>query len=75
MSDVELKTGSNVESKTRSKKKKRILHVGEASFVCSGFGTYGWEVLRRLHATGKYEIAELASYGAVGDQRANKMPW
>ena len=55
--------------------KKRILSIGEASFVLSGFGTYNFEVLRRLHDTGKYEIAELACYGHVNDQRANKIPW
>ena len=56
-------------------RKKRILSIGEASFVLSGFGTYNFEVLKRLHATGKYEIAELACYGFVNDERANKIPW
>jgi glycosyltransferase involved in cell wall biosynthesis len=56
-------------------RKKRILSVGEASFVLSGFGKYGNEVLKRLQNTGKYEIAELSCYGFVNDQRANQIPW
>lgn len=42
--------------------KKRILFVGEASFLSTGFATYYRELLPRLAATGKYEIAELGSY-------------
>lgn len=42
--------------------KKRILFVGEASFLHTGFSTYYRELLQRLAATGKYEIAELGSY-------------
>jgi len=42
--------------------KKRILFVGEASFLSTGFATYYRELLSRLHATGKYELAELGSY-------------
>ena len=43
--------------------KKRVLLMGEAHYLNSGFGTYGKELLTRLHATGKYELAEFASYG------------
>jgi glycosyltransferase involved in cell wall biosynthesis len=42
--------------------KKRILFVGEASFLSTGFATYYRELLQRLAATDKYEIAELGSY-------------
>jgi glycosyltransferase involved in cell wall biosynthesis len=42
--------------------KKRILFVGEASFLNTGFATYYRELLPRLVATGKYEIAELGCY-------------
>lgn len=45
--------------------KKRILFVGEASFLNTGFSTYYRELIPRLAATGKYEIAEFGSY--VGD--------
>ena len=43
--------------------KKRVLLVSEAHYLASGFGTYSKQILRRLHDTGKYEIAEFASYG------------
>ena len=43
--------------------KKRVLLVSEAHYLNSGFGTYAKQILRRLHATGKYEIAEFACYG------------
>lgn len=47
----------------------------EASFLSSGFGTYAREILSRLYLTGKYEIAEFASYGMVNDPRDKNIPW
>lgn len=52
--------------------KKRVLVVSEAHYVSSGFGTYANEVLTRLHKTGKYELAEFASYGKLEQA---KCPW
>ena len=49
--------------------KKRILFVGEASFLNTGFATYYRELIPRLAATGKYEIAELGSYVNQNDPR------
>ncbi len=43
--------------------KKRVLVVSEAHFLNSGFGTYAKELISRLHNTGKYDLAEFASYG------------
>ena len=43
--------------------KKRVLVVSEAHYLHSGFGTYAKELLTRLYNTGKYELAEFASYG------------
>lgn len=40
-------------------RKRRILFIGEASFLATGFSTYWHEVLKRLHATEEFEIAEL----------------
>lgn len=60
---------------TNKDKKKRILSISEASFIPSGFGTYNYEVLKRLYNTGKYEIAELACYGNINSSQANKIPW
>ena len=44
-------------------RKKRVLFVSECHGLASGFGTYSKQVLPRLAATGKYELAEFASYG------------
>jgi glycosyltransferase involved in cell wall biosynthesis len=58
-----------------SSKKLKILMCSEASFLSSGFGTYAKEILKRLHATGKYEIAEFASYGKVNDPKDVGITW
>jgi glycosyltransferase involved in cell wall biosynthesis len=57
------------------KSKLRILMCSEASFINSGFGKYAYEFLSRLHKTGKYEIAEFASYGFVNDPRDKNIDW
>ena len=43
--------------------KKKVLFVSEASYLNTGYATYSREVLKRLHATGKYELAEFSIYG------------
>lgn len=53
--------------------KKRILMVSESSHIKSGFGNYTREVLSRLHATGKYEIAELSCYRTAETPKTE--PW
>lgn len=55
--------------------KKRILFVGESSFLATGYAVYAHEVLSRLHATGKYEIAELGCYGEYNDERQKQVKW
>lgn len=47
----------------------------EASFLSTGFSTYGLEIMKRLHATGKYELAEFASFGSHNDARKDGLPW
>ncbi len=49
--------------------------VSEASFLSSGFGTYTKEILSRLYATDKYEIAEFACYGKVNDPKDKDIHW
>tara|TARA_Y100000592_G_scaffold100367_1_gene180137 strand:+ start:188 stop:1834 length:1647 start_codon:yes stop_codon:yes gene_type:complete len=56
-------------------RKPRILWCGEASYLHTGYAIYGREVLDRLHATGKYEIAEFSSYGKPGSPEINSIPW
>jgi len=55
--------------------KKRILLVNEASFLSTGYATYGLELMKRLHASNKYELCELACYAKHGDQMAADIPW
>lgn len=55
--------------------KKRILLNAEFSANCTGYSTMTMELLSRLHATGKYEIAELAVYAKPNDPRINSLPW
>lgn len=47
----------------------------EASFLSTGFANYTRELLTRLHATNKYEIAEFAAYGHVNDPKDISIPW
>lgn len=49
--------------------------VSEASFLSSGFGTYAREILKRLHDTNKYTIAEFACYGKVNDPKDKDIHW
>lgn len=56
-------------------RKKRILFCSEATFLNTGYATYTREILNYLHKTGKYEIAEMASYGQRNDPRAANIPW
>jgi len=58
-----------------NQRKKRILFCSEATFLSTGYATYAREILNYLHSTGKYDIAELASYGERNDPRAAKIPW
>lgn len=55
--------------------KKRVLFIGEASYIATGFGTYWNEVLSRLHKTGEFEIAEQGSYAKDNDPQIRNVPW
>jgi glycosyltransferase involved in cell wall biosynthesis len=55
--------------------KKRILWVSEASFMNTGFSVLSKEILERLYATDKYEIAELGCYARTNDPRSYTIPW
>ena len=44
--------------------KKKVLVMGEAHYLNSGFGTYTNELLTRLHKTNKYELIELVERNA-----------
>ena len=48
--------------------KTRILFCGEFSGLNTGYSKYAKEVLTRLHATGKYEIAEHGCYADPNEE-------
>lgn len=56
-------------------RKKRILFCSEATFLNTGYATYAREILNYLNSTGKYDLAELASYGERNDPRSASIPW
>lgn len=55
--------------------KKRILFHTEASFLSSGFAIYAHNILKRLHDSGKYDVAEFAIYANEGEERTKFTPW
>ena len=54
---------------------KRILVGSEASYLNTGYASYGRELIKRLIATGKYEVAEMSCYGSADDPRRKEIPW
>ena len=69
-------TNSISDAWTRNKmRKKRILFCSEATFLNTGYATYTREILNYLYSTGKYELAEMGSYGERNDPRAANIPW
>jgi glycosyltransferase involved in cell wall biosynthesis len=58
-----------------TQRKPKVLMVNEASYLTTGYATYGREILSRLHKTDKFEIAEFASYGHSLDPRSHDIPW
>ena len=55
--------------------KKRIFIANDASYLASGYGVYGKEILKRLHNSGKYEVAELGCYSTVTSPEIKNIPW
>lgn len=56
-------------------KKRKILFVSEASFAATGYGRYYSELINRCYNSGKYRVAEFASFCACGDPRDEKIKW
>ena len=56
-------------------RKKKVLLCNEASFLNTGYATYGRELMKRLYASDKYELAELSTYASYGDERFSQLPW
>jgi glycosyltransferase involved in cell wall biosynthesis len=55
--------------------KLKLLFCSEASILSTGYAVLAKEFLTRLHATGKYEIAEYARYVHDADPRLKDVPW
>lgn len=55
--------------------KKKILFVNEFSHLSTGYSTYGYNLIPRLFNTGKYEIAELATYCNPLHPMIYEVPW
>lgn len=55
--------------------KKRLFIANDASFLGSGYGVYGKELLARLHNSDKYEVAELGCYSTVNNTEIKNIPW
>lgn len=54
---------------------KKVLFSSEFSLNSTGYSAMTFEICSRLHATGKYELLELATYCSEEDWRINKLPW
>lgn len=55
--------------------KTRVLWVGEATYLSTGYSVYGKEVLSRLYKNPKIELAELACWANPTDPRLQSIPW
>lgn len=55
--------------------RKKVLFNTEASYLCTGYASYGREVIRRLVESDKYDVAEFSCYGAADDVRRKEIPW
>ena len=54
---------------------KTVLVHTEASYLSTGYAVYSYEILKRLHSTGKYRVVEYANYGSEQDPRSKSLPW
>lgn len=55
--------------------RKKLLFNTEATYLATGYSRYGHELLKRLHESNKYSVAELGSYGTSEDPRSLTIPW
>lgn len=55
--------------------KKRIFIANDASILDTGYGIYGKEIISRIHASDKFEIAELGCYCDVKNHKIKDIPW
>ena len=58
-----------------NKHKRKILAISERVESKTGFSKYYKEILSRLHATDKFEIADLSCYSIIDDPNLFSIPW
>jgi glycosyltransferase involved in cell wall biosynthesis len=56
-------------------RKPRVLHVGEFSGMDTGYATYAREINKRLNASGRCEVAELACCIDDSEPKIAGIPW
>ena len=56
-------------------KKKKVLLVSEFSLLNTGFSVMNYDILKKLMDSGRYEVAELASYVSDSDPKIHDVPW
>lgn len=59
----------------KSFKKRKILFVSEASFASTGYGAYYKNLINRVYDSGKYRVAEFASFAVPGDPKDQQVRW
>lgn len=55
--------------------KIKVMVVNECSFLASGYGRYGHNLLTHLHKDPRFEMIEMGTFYTLGDERANSIPW
>jgi glycosyltransferase involved in cell wall biosynthesis len=55
--------------------KKRVFIANDASFLDTGYGIYGREIISRLHQSDKFEVAELGCYADISNPKNKTLPW
>lgn len=55
--------------------KKRIFIANDASILDTGYGVYGKEIISRIHASEKFEVAELGCYCEINNHKIKNIPW
>lgn len=56
-------------------KKIRVFIANDASYLGTGYGVYGKEIIGRLHNSDEFEVAELACYAHEQDAKIKNSPW
>ena len=52
---------------------KKILLCGEATYSNSGYSNYGYQLMKRLHDKGEFQLAELSCFG--NKEKSYLIPW